>query len=177
MQLKDHVYLMAEYNQWMNIKLYDACTQITDEQLKEDRQAFFGSVIGTLNHIAVADTIWLKRFVPVLTSVSQQDLILALPAPTALDTILFHQLKDLTSYRQHVDTAFLSLAETLTDDELCQVITYKNTKGDEFRRVFFSVLMHVFNHQTHHRGQATTLLSQFGIDIGVTDLIARVPTC
>lgn len=176
MQFKDHVRLMAEYNQWMNSKLYEACSQLSPGQLNEDRKAFFGSIIGTLNHLAVADTIWLKRFSTVLGSYRELDSIFQLPMPVALDAILHPKLKELAVYRQHLDGLFLSLSKVVTEDELLQTITYKNIKGAEFRRIFFSLLMHVFNHQTHHRGQTTTLLSQVGVDVGVTDLLAITPS-
>lgn len=62
MELQPHFALMAFYNQWMNAKVYDAASKLTAAELNEERGAFFGSIFGTLNHIVVADTIWLKRF-------------------------------------------------------------------------------------------------------------------
>lgn len=62
MTLQQHFEQLATYNQWMNAKLYDAAGTLSDSELTEERGAFFGSIFGTLNHIAVADTIWLKRF-------------------------------------------------------------------------------------------------------------------
>jgi len=69
----------------------------------------------------------------------------------------------------------LELASLLTDEELLQPISYQNSKGVASKKTLFNLLMHVFNHQTHHRGQVTTLLSQSGIDIGVTDLVFIQP--
>ncbi|WP_417441387.1 DinB family protein [Idiomarina sp.] len=170
-----YVCLMAEYNQWMNLKLYDACSQLSDEQLSENRGAFFGSIIGTLNHLAVADTIWLKRMSTDLSHHRELSSLSQLSMPQALNTILYSKLKDLAEYRLYLDNLFLSLSKVVTDSELQQTITYKNTKGIEFKKVLFSLLVHVFNHQTHHRGQTTTLLSQAGVDVGVTDLLAIIP--
>lgn len=167
---------MAEYNQWMNLKLYDACSQLSNEQLSEDRKAFFGSIIGTLNHLAVADTIWLKRMSTDLSHHRELNALSRLSMPRALNTILYPKLKDLAEYRQHLDNLFLSLSKVVTDSELQQTIIYKNTKGIEFKKVLFSLLVHIFNHQTHHRGQTTTLLSQAGVDVGVTDLLAIIPS-
>lgn len=175
MHLKNHVSLMADYNQWMNLKLYEACSKLTYEQLNENRKAFFGSVIGTLNHLAVADTIWLKRFATALVSYPELDSISQLQTPAELNTILHPDLEALTAYRQHLDNILLSLAEVVTEKDLVQTISYANSRGTEFRLEFFSLLMHLFNHQTHHRGQITTLLSQFGVDVGVTDLLAKIP--
>lgn len=170
-----YVCLMAEYNHWMNLKLYGACSQLSNEQLSEDRGAFFGSIIGTLSHLAVADTIWLKRLSTDLSHHRELKALSRLPRPQTLNTILYPKLEELAEYRQDLDKLFLSLSKVVTDDELKQIITYKSTKGTEFKKVLFSLLVHIFNHQTHHRGQTTTLLSQAGVDIGVTDLLALIP--
>ncbi|RUO38591.1 damage-inducible protein DinB [Aliidiomarina shirensis] len=176
MQLNHHVRLMAEYNQWMNVKLYKACSQLSHEQLTEDRGAFFVSILGTLNHLAVADTIWLKRFSPALANYSELSSLALLSMPTSLNTILYPDLKELGEYRERLDTLFLALSKVVSECDLMQTIAYQNSQGTEFKKVFFSILMHVFNHQTHHRGQITTLLSQVGVDVGVTDLNAIIPS-
>ena len=62
----------------------------------------------------------------------------------------------------------------LTEADLAGIFEYRNMKGDTFRKHFGGVLQHFFNHQTHHRGQASTLLTQAGVDIGVTDLVVWV---
>lgn len=173
MQLVDHVRQMAEYNRWMNQKLYDACEKMSAEQLSENRGAFFGSVLGTLNHITVADTIWLKRFA--VAGVSSLEVMDAIPYPESLDAILFNNLSELKERREHLDQVILAFTSLLTEEALQAVISYKSLKGVAFNKVFFNLLMHMFNHQTHHRGQISTLLSQAGIDIGVTDLAAMLP--
>ena len=59
----EHIVLMADYNQWMNRKVYAAASQLTDAELTTDRQAFFGSILGTLNHLALGDTVWLLSLI------------------------------------------------------------------------------------------------------------------
>jgi uncharacterized damage-inducible protein DinB len=167
---------MAQYNQWMNSKLYETCAILSPGKLAENRKAFFGSIIGTLNHLVVADIIWLKRIGAAMGNHPDLSAVMEMPMPTALDSILYESLDELAGQRKLLDEAFLNLAGYLSDGDLQKVITYKNTKGTEFTRVLFSLLMHVFNHQTHHRGQATTLLSQAGVDVGVTDLLALIPS-
>ncbi len=84
MSLKQHFQLMASYNQWMNAKIYQAAGQLNGSELAEERGAFFGSVLGTLNHIVVGDTIWLKHFAPVVLSIfagSSRDAIPSPPEP------------------------------------------------------------------------------------------------
>jgi uncharacterized damage-inducible protein DinB len=175
MQLSSHVKLMAEYNQWMNKKLYEAAATLSTEQLTENRGAFFGSILATLSHIGVADVIWMKRFAACLPAHQELDPVRALSQPGALNDMAFSNLADLLLHRQMLDAALAQFVATLTEAELAMPIAYTNTKGVSYRKNLFSLLMHVFNHQTHHRGQVTTLLSQSGIDVGVTDLAAIIP--
>jgi uncharacterized damage-inducible protein DinB len=174
-QLKDHVFFMAEYNHWMNTKIYEACESLKPDQLSENKGAFFGSILGTLNHLVVGDTVWLKRFSASLSSYRELDPLTEIPHPEALNSILFTNLAELKARRDLLDQIFLSFSKAVKDEDLLQAITYKSFKGAPSTKIFFSVLMHVFNHQTHHRGQVTTLLSQLGADIGVTDLVAIFP--
>jgi uncharacterized damage-inducible protein DinB len=175
MKLKTHVCQMADYNQWMNQKIYEAVGKLSPEQLLENKGAFFGSILGTLNHIAVADTIWLKRFAPALPKYDVLNAVVELSLPASLDTMLFNNLQELKDRRQLLDETFSTLANSLSEEELLLVIHYKNMKGIASSKNLFSLLMHVFNHQTHHRGQVTTLLSQSGVDVGITDLVFILP--
>ncbi len=161
----------------MNRKLYDAAANLSTEQLTENRGAFFGSILATLSHIAVADVIWMKRFAACLPTHRELDPVRAMSQPGALNDVAFSNLADLLVHRQMLDGALAQLADMLTDAELAMAISYTNTKGVSYRKNLFSLLMHVFNHQTHHRGQITTLLTQSGIDVGVTDLAAIIPEC
>ena len=62
MQRTEHIRLMAHYNTWMNERLYAAAASLPDAELSTERGAFFGSILGTLNHLVVADRIWLGRY-------------------------------------------------------------------------------------------------------------------
>jgi len=175
MKLKDHVYLMADYNQWMNQKIYEAVGTLSPEKLHQDQGAFFGSVFASLNHICVGDTVWLKRFESVLKDIDAYAPIVALTMPESLDAFLANNFIDLKDRRVLLDEALLEITSLLTEETLLQPISYQNTQGVTSNKTLFNLLMHVFNHQTHHRGQVTTLLSQSGIDIGVTDLVFIQP--
>jgi uncharacterized damage-inducible protein DinB len=170
-----HLRLMAEYNQWMNTKVYEAAQRLSHEELVADRQAFFGSLFGTLNHLCVSDTIWLKRFAAHPAQHPALNLVRPLLAPSALDQLLHTDLPALSQYRQSLDHTILAWAQALTEVDLNHVLHYTNTKGVVAHKAFFSLAVHFFNHQTHHRGQATTLLSQAGVDVGMTDLLALIP--
>ena len=175
MNRSGHVCLMAQYNQWMNARLYEAAGRLRAEELVADRKAFFGSILGTLNHLVVGDTIWLKRFATHPANYAALDPLRALPTPTSLDQLLFSDIQSLLTRRQSLDRVITEWAQAITERDLDHVLRYANTKGVVGARNFYSLVMHFFNHQTHHRGQATTLLSQAGVDVGVTDLLAVIP--
>jgi uncharacterized damage-inducible protein DinB len=171
----EHVTLMARYNAWMNLRLYQAAARLSAAQLAADRKAFFGSILGTLNHLVVADIIWLKRFATLSPDHAALDPVRRLPAPAGLDTILFTDFSRLFEHRKMLDGAIVDWAEALTETDLAQVLHYANTKGVESDQLFSSLVVHFFNHQTHHRGQVSTLLFQAGVDVGVTDLLELIP--
>ncbi|MBT9099508.1 DinB family protein [Methylovulum psychrotolerans] len=170
-----HIRLMAEYNAWMNIKVFTAALTLPEAERVADKKAFFGSIIGTLNHLLVADTLWLKRFAGHPALYTALGPVARLPTPTALNQQLFTDLQGLYEHRQWLDTVIVEWAEAITEPDLTHILHYVSTKGVPGDKDFFSLIMHFFNHQTHHRGQATTLLCQAGVDVGVTDLVALIP--
>lgn len=175
MSMCDHIVRLAAYNEAMNVKLYHAAAQLAPEALCADRGAFFGSLFATMNHLLVGDSIWLKRFSTHPACHRALDAIRERPAPTTLTEPLAPDLARLWALRQELDRTIHAWADQLTEADLNHVLRYGNTKGVVSRKRFSSLVMHFFNHQTHHRGQATTLLSQSGIDIGMTDLLMLIP--
>lgn len=153
----------ADYNRWANARLYEAAGRLTPEQFSADRGAFFGSVCGTLNHLLATDRIWLRR----ITGTGE--------APDRLEAQLFETFADLASARVVEDDRIADLAASLTPERLLAPITYANMTGAQFTQPLSTVLDHLFNHQTHHRGQVHTLLTiLLGPDGAPSlDLIAR----
>ena len=175
MALKSYFTLMAEYNQWMNESVYATASQLSHEQLSADTGAFFGSILGTLNHILVANIIWLKRFACHEERFEALESLESKPVPEKLDTILHNDLAALKTERIYLDDIIIQFTQELTEQSLSTALTYRNTKGVKYTKNFGHLLQHFFNHQTHHRGQVSTLLSQQGMDIGVTDLLMKIP--
>lgn len=176
MTLKENFELMAEYNQWMNKSIYSAASQLSASDLAEDRGAFFGSIIGTLNHLLVGDTIWLKRFAEHPAKLKSLEHFHEIESPNALDSILHENFEELHQSRLKMDHLIREFSSELTDVVLLSSLSYKNTKGELFKKNLGALVQHFFNHQTHHRGQVTTLLNQFGIDVGMTDLLVHIPS-
>lgn len=175
MNVVEHFILLARYNADMNRKLYDAAAQLPAAELTADRQAFFGSLSGTLNHLLAGDTIWLKRFSTHPADFPALGVMQDLPQPSGLTHSFSDALPALRAYREQLDAIISALASQLTPADLAHTFEYRSTRGDLYRKEFGLVLLHFFNHQTHHRGQASTLLTQAGVDIGVTDLLLWVP--
>lgn len=174
MSLRNHIVLLARYNQWMNQKLYAAASRLSADELRADRKAFFGSLLGTLNHIMVADTVWLKRFATHPARHATLEPMQAIPTPTALDQQLFSELAPMQAQREKLDDIINAWAASLSDSDLDCSLEFASMKGAISRRDFGGLILHFFNHQTHHRGQATTLLTQAGEDVGSTDLVLLV---
>jgi uncharacterized damage-inducible protein DinB len=177
--LTDNYRFLARYNQWFNTRLIDAADRLADAERKQDRGAFFGSIHHTLNHLLVADQVWLKRFrqcgqdngwqAPGLT-----DAVLDLPQEAALNTVLFDDWTALRTKRAQLDAAIAQWTADMPDGFAQFTMRYSNSKGVQRAHPAWQAMTHFFNHQTHHRGQVTALLMQAGVDPGTTDLIALV---
>ncbi len=166
--------LMAQYNRWMNERMYEAAATLDAHALSADKGAFFGSILGTLNHIAVGDTIWLHRFSQHEAGFASLAELSGFPQPTSLSQSIASNLEELRDYRQSLDALIERWVAELKPEHLSSSLTYGNMAGVRQSRNFGALVQHFFNHQTHHRGQASTLLFQAGVDIGVTDLLAVI---
>jgi uncharacterized damage-inducible protein DinB len=156
---------MARYNRWMNEKIYAACERLTDAQRKDDSGAFFKSIHTTLNHLLWADYMWIGRF-------AQGSALDKTYPKAAIGTDLYDDWNALKTARIEMDADILAWAAALDNDWLARDFSWYSglTKTTRSKPAWLLVA-HLFNHQTHHRGQVTTLLSQRGIDPGDTDLM------
>jgi uncharacterized damage-inducible protein DinB len=145
--MSEQLQTLARYSAWMNRRLYALCAALPDEERRRDRGAFFGSIHRTLNHLLLADSVWMTRF--------SGD-------------------RERYGARAAADEAIQAFMDGVTDELLASPLRYQGFTGKEFVEPRWWAMTHFFNHGTHHRGQVTTLLSQAGVDPGVTDLIAFV---
>lgn len=150
--------MFAEYNRWMNEKLYAGAARLPDELRKRDLGAFFQSIHATLEHILRVDTLWLTRFrgEPVV--------------PATGGGLLQPDFDALRVARASCDQRLIEWAATLTSDWMAKPYRWTTVEGPVLTLPGYAVVAQIFNHQTHHRGQVTTLLTQHGIDVGVTDI-------
>jgi len=173
--MKQNFELMANYNQLMNRQMYDYAEALDVGILNQDMGAFFHSIFGSLNHIVVADIIWLKRFAEHEAKFRSLSELASLARPDSLDEILCDSLSDLSIIREMLDELIISMTLEVQTEDFHNLLRYTDVAGIPAERNFGLLLHHFFNHQTHHRGQISTLFSQVGVDIGVTDLLQIIP--
>ena len=159
MATPEHFQLFARYNAWANGRLYDAVEALPAEDFARDLGGFFGSLKGTLNHNLAGDLIWLQR----LTGWGE--------APDRLDAVLFDDLAELRAAREEEDARLADYVGGLSAEDLAGEVTFRNMKGEAHSQPLAPILAHVFNHQTHHRGQAHHMLSQLGASPPQLDLV------
>lgn len=145
--MKAHFRQLALYNRWANARLYEAVLELSDTQYRSDVGVFFRSLHGTLNHLLLTDRMWLKR----LTGEGDH--------PAALDAILYGDLRSLAMARADEDERIIRYVDSLDDSSIPAIHRYANLSGKTFDQQRSDILTHIFNHQTHHRGQAHAALS------------------
>jgi uncharacterized damage-inducible protein DinB len=157
-----YVQTMARYNTWQNENIYGCAARLDDENRKAHRGAFFGSIHATLNHILWADQMWLWRF-----GVNDRP-----AAQTIADGLnQFEDWTQLSLKRAAFDAHIEAWASKLTDQNLGGDLEWvSGGTGKDMKTPRWLAITHIFNHQTHHRGQVHTLLTGFGIKPGITDL-------
>jgi uncharacterized damage-inducible protein DinB len=157
-----HAQLMARYNRWQNQNLYAAAETLTDAQRKENRGAFFGSIHGTLCHLVFGDQAWMHRFAgtpaPKAKSIAESATAIAAWA-------------DLKRERAAFDAVIIAWADRLDPAWLTGDLTwFSGAMKQDVTKPKWELVTHMFNHQTHHRGQVHCLLTQFGVKPGDTDM-------
>lgn len=152
----------AGYNRWANGRLYGAVEALPEAERRRDLQAFFGSLHGTLNHLLVADLIWLERLGVATGDIHER--------PRALDQILFEAFGALARARAAADARLAELCDGETPERLAEPLGYQ-VRGETWRQPRWQILAHLFNHQTHHRGQAHGLLTRLGREAPPLDLL------
>jgi uncharacterized damage-inducible protein DinB len=147
MTLLDTFGELARYNRWANARLYQAALVLPNALYRRDAGVFFRSLHGTLNHLLLADRVWLMR----LTGEGRP--------PNRLDEILYEDLIDLTRARAHEDDRLIRLIGSYEENAFARLHAYQMLSGKPQEQPLADILLHVFNHQAHHRGQAHACLS------------------
>jgi uncharacterized damage-inducible protein DinB len=160
-----YVRTMAAYNGEMNRRLYAAAGRLEDAARRADRGAFWGSIHATLGHLVWGDTMWMSRFaggprpaVPLRESGGWlADWAALVAAREALDARI-------TAWAARIDAAWLA----------GELTWMSGAARREMRAGRGFLVVHFFNHQTHHRGQAHALITAAGETTEDTDLMLVV---
>ena len=153
--------LMAAYNSEMNRRLYAAAETLPDAARREDRGAFFGSIHGTLCHLLWADRNWMSR----LAGWEKP------PGGIPGSPALIGEWGALLAARAEADAAIEDWAAGLTAAALAgDLAWFSGAAKREMSQPRWIIVTHLFNHQTHHRGQVHCLLTQAGARPADTDL-------
>jgi len=156
-----YVQRMARYNRWQNANLYGVADGLSDAERQRARGAFFGSIHATLNHLLWADRIWMSR-------------LAGTPRPQGgipESVSLYGDWAELKREREAFDSTMVDWADRLDPAALAGELTYySGAIKAEVRKPKWLLVTHMFNHQTHHRGQVHCMLTQAGGKPGDTDL-------
>ena len=157
-----HIRYMARYNIWQNDSIYGTADTLTDPQRREDRGLFFRSIHETLNHILWADKVWMSRFSDV-------------PPPEAPgipgSTSQFDDWEALKQARISFDTTVKSWTDSLSEADIEGDLSwYSGAMQADITKPLGVLIAHMFNHQTHHRGQVHAALTGFGAKPQDTDM-------
>ncbi len=148
---KPHYEQFAAYNRWANRRVYDEAARLPDEARRRDVGLFFHSLHGTLNHMVVADRVWLRR----LTGEG--------PEPGRLNEILYEDFDALREAREAEDARIVRFIGGLGEADFAADFEYRTLAGKVHSQRRCDTLAHFFNHQTHHRGQAHAALTILGV--------------
>lgn len=149
--LSTHLRSMANYNRWANRRLYAAAAALPDEDYRRPAGVYFGGLHGTLNHLLVTDRNWMGRFEG--TGGAQNK----------LNAILFDRLEDLRAAREREDERIIRHVDGLSAEAVAADFEYATTRGAPQRQPRWEALVHLFNHQTHHRGHAHAAFTRLGV--------------
>jgi uncharacterized damage-inducible protein DinB len=152
---------MARYNRWQNENLYGVADKLSDDERRKERAAWFGSIHKTLNHLLWGDRMWMSRF----TDLPKPDV--GIPGSVSLHP----GWQDLKAERAGFDGKIIGWADTLDGTWLAADQTFFSVATQsEWTRPRWMLVTHMFNHQTHHRGQVHCMLTQAGGKPSDTDL-------
>ncbi len=146
MDAKDYLAQVYEYNYWANHRYLAVADGLTDEQLHMPQGHSWGSVHSVFVHMLSSETVWLRRWHG--------------EAPDAhLDPKTFPTLRLLRDRWAAVEDQMRAFVDSQSAESLVAPITYSNFSGSTFRVPLWQMLMHVPNHETHHRGELAAMFA------------------
>ncbi|MBL8574950.1 MAG: damage-inducible protein DinB [Hyphomicrobiaceae bacterium] len=159
--MKDHFRMLAAYNTWANKLMFDCIAQLGEADYHKPMGAYFSSINRTLNHVLVADQVWLARFNGEVE-----------PYDTLDDLVLYEDFADMRGARAKCDGHIEAMVSLLTAEDIAAVFRFRTLRKPLVEAMPMShALAHFFNHQTHHRGQVSVMLTQLGLKTPAMDML------
>lgn len=156
------VQTMARYNKWQNLSLYTAADELGESARTQERGAYFGSIHKTLSHLLWGDRIWMSRFA---------DLPLPDAPSVAASVDMIEDWEMLKGEREKTDQDILDWSGEVTQAFLDGTISwYSGSQKRDFTNPTDRLVVHMFNHQTHHRGQVHAMITAANGNPEDTDL-------
>ncbi len=171
--MKELFQLLSKYNAQTNAQMIGALEKLSPEQLTKDVGSFYGSIISLLNHILVSDVFEIKRFFKQYPELEKTRAKLPTFRMEGWKDIVWPSLDVLKPIRTGVDEAIKQACDLLTEKQYAEILLYKNWDGKEMQKPVWLVLLHMFNHQTHNRGQIALILDQMGVDNDYSGILEK----
>jgi uncharacterized damage-inducible protein DinB len=171
--MKEQLQFLAEYNRKTNLELLAILEREDPTSLYRSTGAYYKSILGTVSHVLFTDIVWLGRMVSHDESLAAA--VGALPAADSPDVVdrIWRDLAAFRATRQVADDCLARLVAAVPEDRLTEILHYNNLKGEPQAKPWWVILLHLFNHATHHRGQVATLLDQAGVTNDYSGLVTK----
>lgn len=160
--------LLATYNAATNERMGAIFARLSQGQWERKFQGFFNSIRSMCNHIYIADFTWLKRFSKLRKFAYIENPIFK--KNIKFDEMVIGPVKEYISMRNELDNLVNRFADELNQEALDKDLDYQDSRGTEHRKNFGGLILHMFNHQTHHRGMISLYLEAQGIENDYSNL-------
>jgi len=172
-----HFAYLARYNRSANQQLLGHLAVLSASELVKPHGSYYGSIQGILDHAISSDINWLRRFRELFSSDEPLLRSRLLPTGTAWATYTFPHFDDYRRERAVVDAIFEDWVALADTSRFGEILAYTDFRGHPRRYYVRDALDHVFNHQTHHRGQISQILDAMGVANDFSNLtsVAEIP--
>ena len=164
----------ARYNGSVNGSILELVEPLSKEQIMMETKAYYPSIFETLLHNFIADLNWLKRYRDAFKENKGLDNNLISMDDKSFRKEFESDYRKFFQYRRQMDDVIIQFVDELDESRLDSVIKYKNYKGEVIEKAIWKTLLHLFNHQTHHRGQVSVLLDMVGVDHDFSSMTTRI---
>ncbi len=156
--MKQALELFSFYGKGVNGKLIGILEKTPEDQLRKDLHTYYKSILEEFLHMTMSDFNWLKRLRDRFSFPSLVKSTLLQVEAEDLKARIGRTSKDLFAVRREIDALYGELIGEIREEDLEVIVNYKNKRGDDMSKKLGHILMHLFNHQTHHRGEISAML-------------------